>query len=253
MSWFPQVTQFPARKMVRRRTIATEAADGSMLKLADGGAWEVQWELELKGLTVEEWAALDQLFEQTRGQAGSFTYFDPFGNLLQATEELNATAWTHSGSLALLPGRPDPFEGTQATRAAGAGWIEQAVAAPGGYQYCLSVYARSEAASGVTLSERAGTGVAERRFAIGPAWRRIELPCRLAEASESVSFRIAVEGPADLYGPQAEAQAGASAYKRSGARSGVYANARFASDELRLQSEGLGAYSCLVRIRAGLD
>jgi hypothetical protein len=114
------------------------------------------------------------------------------------------------------------------------------------------VYARSDTTPGVTLYEEAGAQTVSLRFALGPAWRRLEFPCKLAQAAETVTFGALVEAGAtvDLFGFQVEAQTGASAYKRTGARSGVYANAAFAVDALEMRSKGPGAHSCAVRIRA---
>jgi hypothetical protein len=259
MDFFPQlatgsVTQFPSEKTVRRRTVVTEAADGSTLKLADAGAGEVEWELTLRGMTAAEWTAVERLFERAAGRAGTFTFLDPFDNLLTWSEELNATAWTRPNGLALTPGMADPLGGQKATRTSGGGWIEQSVAAPGGYQYCVSVYARSAANCEVTLYAKAGTKRVERVFMAGPAWRRLAFACRPEQATESVSFGIELPPTAvDVFGVQAEPQAGASAYKATGARSGVRPNTSFASDALEMTSEGLNAYSCSVRLRAGMD
>lgn len=253
MVYFPQIVQFPCRKTVQQRTVVNEAADGSQVKLADPAGGLVEWELTLEGMTGAEWAALEQLFEGVKGGAGSFAFLDPFGNLLAWSEELSATAWTHSPGLQLSAGISDPLGGTGATRVTGGGWLEQSVAAPGSYQYCVSVYGRSDSAARVRLYERAGSGSASREFALTPAWRRLEFPCRLAQATEAASFRIEVEGTADLFGAQAEAQVGASAYKRTCAGGGVYAEAAFAEDVLEMRSEGPNAYSARVRIRARLD
>ncbi|MGD0015534.1 MAG: hypothetical protein ABSD56_14105 [Bryobacteraceae bacterium] len=260
MLYFPQLStgstaQFPCLKRIRERTVATEAEDGSVVKLFDPGGSAVEWELELDGLSGEEWAALEGLFQNAEGRAGSFVFLDPLGNLLSWSEELAATAWEKAGTVGLTGGVSDPLGGSSATRATSSGaqgWIEQAIAAPGSYQYCLSVYARSDTAPTVTLYERAGAETANLRFALAPAWRRLEFPCKLAQAAETVTFGARLEAGAtvDLFGFQVEAQTGASAYKRTGARSGVYANACFAVDVLEMRSEGPGAYSCAVRIRA---
>jgi hypothetical protein len=51
----------------------------------------------------------------------------------------------------------------------------------------------------------------------------------------------------DVFGIQAEAQAGASTYKSS-TTSGVYENARFRDDELKITSSGVNRHSCTVNI-----
>ena len=47
---------------------------------------------------------------------------------------------------------------------------------------------------------------------------------------------------------QVEAQLAASPYKRTGARAGVYSNARFASDELTVTAQSTDVYDAVIQI-----
>jgi hypothetical protein len=157
--------------------------------------------------------------------------------------------------LEMAAGVLDPFGGSGATqvrnRGEGAGEIGQRLPVPAAFQYAVSVYVRSEGEERIRLFAEAGATRMSQEFRIGPAWRRVVHSVRLGGAEEEVRFGLSVPGGAvvELYGAQVEAQAGASAYKRSGA-GGVYESARFAEDVLKVNTDGPGLHSASVRIQA---
>ena len=259
MLYFPQlasgaVSQFPCRKHVRQRTLVNALADGSEVKLFDAGACRVEWQVDLASLTNAEWDAIRELFGAVEGQLGTFTFLDPFGNLLSWSEEPGAAAWAKDAGLTLTAGVEDPRGGTSATRIANSSGtarsVGQTAAVPSWYRYCFSVWARSEAAGQATLWMSAGAESAQQNLAVGPAWRRLVLGAQLTTRQATASFGVTIPGGAtvELFGLQVEAQVGASSYKATGAQSGVYANVSFLSDVLEMTSEAPGIYSCPVRI-----
>ncbi len=261
MAYFPQLVtgaagQFPAKRRTVRRTVVNEAADGRVLKLTDAAASAVEWDLELKGLTDAEWGAIEMLFEAVEGRLGTFAFLDPFDNLLKWSEDLTASVWAAGLGLALTAGVADPFGGTGATSVAntgaGAAAVSQSINAPGWYSYAVSVYARSAAATQVTLYQSAGGDLASHTFDIGPVWRRIEYGAQFANSEENVQFGAGVPAGStvELFGFQAEPQVRASGYKKTTSRSGIYANATFAEDTLARTTSGLNNNSCSLRIRA---
>jgi hypothetical protein len=72
----------------------------------------------------------------------------------------------------------------------------------------------------------------------------------LPSAAEAVAFRIVLPASAtvDVFGPQIEAQASPSAYKKTLAQAGVYPNARFDQDSLGDRLTGVGRHSGDIRI-----
>ena len=260
MLCFPQlltgaVGQFPGGKVIRRRTVVNETEDGRTVKLGDAAAGEVEWVLELKGLADSEWEAIENLFEVVEGRLGTFTFLDPFGNLLSWSEDLSAAVWQKSQGVSIAKGYEDPLGGLGAcavmNAGVGEGKVSQVLAAPGWYGYCLSVYARSAEPGAVRLFVSTPSAAAEKEAAIGPTWRRVELSTNLYAADETVEFGawIAPGRTVELFGFQVEPQVGASKYKKSTSRSGVY-RAWFAQDELVRTAHGLNDNSCTVRIRA---
>lgn len=261
MLYFPQfatgaVSQMPCTKRLMRRTVANETGDGSLLKVFDAGGSAVEWEMELAGLDANEWGEVDDLFEATEGRLGTFVFLDPFGNLLGWSEDLSAAVWSKDSGLAVTAGVADGFGGNRASRVQNQAQAEQGVrqtaAVPAWFQYCLSVYARSDQPCVVRLFATASQGTASTRFLAGPNWRRFEFSTQPGGTAEAVTFGVAVEagGQVELYGLQAEPQRGASAYKRTTTRNSLYPSTSFATDELKMRSDGPGEYSCRVRIRA---
>ncbi len=260
MLCFPQLltgatAQFPGGKRVLRRTVVNEAADGSRVKLGDATEGELEWVLELKGLAETEWDAIEGLFETVEGRLGSFTFLDPFGNLLRWSEDLNTAVWQRTAGVSAVGGGEDPLGGFGAFLVSnggdGAGKISQSVAAPGWYSYCVSVYVRSSEASSVKLFASTQSTAAEKQFRAGPKWHRLEHSVKLAASEETIEFG-AILGPGsavDLFGFQVEPQAGASGYRKTTGRGGVY-TASFAEDELLRTAEGKDNSGCTLRIRA---
>lgn len=261
MLYFPQLTpgtavQFPCTKKIIQRTVVNQELDGGTVKLFDPAACRVEWELKFAGLTSDEWNAIEQLFNTSAGQLGSFCFLDPFGNLLCWSEELSAAAWTNGPAIQTSGGVADPLGNSGATRVTNAGAAEQSlsqtVSVPGSLQYCLSVYARSDAASSVRLFATAETNEATLTYLTGPQWSRVALSTALGVEADSVTFGAAIPAGAvvELFGFQVDAQPGASSYKATTTNSGVFANASFLDDELQMTSNALGEFSTTLTIGA---
>jgi len=125
--------------------------------------------------------------------------------------------------------------------------IRQTLDVPGGYQYCLSVYARQSEESGARITLLAGNR--RKEFRLASTWTRIFLTGSGSEQDESVSFGVAVPTQAvEICGLQVEAQPGPSGYKRTGAQGGVYTGARFKDDALVFSTDDLNHHSCRVTI-----
>lgn len=260
MPWFPQLNtganvQFPIRRRIARRTVLTDQPGGSVVKLADPDAAYAEWELAFEGLTSDETGAIEALFAACEGRRGEFVFLDPLDNLLAWSDELSADAWNKDAGLWLGGGYLDPLGGTRAARAGGVGEIHQTIAAPSTFQYCFSVWARTDAAAELALIARAGAEERERVVTVNTAWRRFEYPTRLETSGDAITFGVRLAGGAEieLFGAQVDAQLGASKYKRTASRAGVYRAARFADDALEITTHGPNSHSCRVRVRAAME
>ena len=258
---FPQLATgataaYPVTRMNVTRTVVNALGDGSTVVFADPDAGMREWELRAAELTQNEWTAIDTLFQAVSGRFGTFTFLDPFGNLLLHSEEFGDPAWNNGPLIQLTPGVSDPLGSTRATQAvnagSAAGELVQTLAVPGNFRYTLSVWAKTTGVSNVTLSATTLGGSATRSVALTNQWVRTSLEVALGLSTESVAFGVVLDVGAivDLFGMQVEAQPGASDYKKTGGSGGVYDAARFAEDELTVTAKGTDVFDAVVRIMA---
>ncbi|HZT34217.1 MAG TPA: hypothetical protein VFA33_30275 [Bryobacteraceae bacterium] len=255
MACFPQLatgatSQYPVQKRRSARTVMNACLDGSTLKWADPAGVVTEWELHFAELTDEELAALETFFLSMEGTLGSFTFLDPAGNLLCWSEDLAQPAWTKDPLLTVTGGIDDAWGGKRGFRLQNTGGgsqrLEQTLAAPAGYCYALSLYARSLQGAKVRLLR--GTEASECQIAA--AWRRLVFAGQSQSNADNIAFGVELDAGAvvDVCGLQVEAQPWASPYKRSNAKGGVYTDARFSTDSLEITTEGPGQHGCVLRV-----
>lgn len=256
---FPQLSTgaaalYPLTKTSRQRTVVNTLGDGSTDVYADPDARSLGWEIHAKGLTAVEWAAIEALFEAAAGMWQAFTFLDPAGNLIAESETFHASAWTNGALIDLTAGANDPFGTTRATLVENVGQgteaVAQTLAVPGNFHYCLSVWARTDSGTSVTLTISTAGGSASKTFALGTQWARISLAANLGQNTDSVTFeaQLSAGGTIDLFGMQVEAQLGPSDYKQTGTSGGVYANARFGADKITVTAQGTDVYDAVLQI-----
>jgi len=245
MRCFPQLAQFPVQRRRLARTVVNECADGRRLKVADAAGGGVEWRLRFQELSDEEAAALRTFFTESEGGLGSFTFLDPVDNLLRWSEGLDQAVWEKGPMLSLQSGDGRIWQASNTGGAAQA--ITQLVEAPAEYCYCLSVWVRGGGT--VTLMRGEARGTRQ----LKTEWRRVTLSAQGPVAGDSVTFGLELPagGAVELFGMQVEAQWGASAYKRTASRGGVYEGARFDQDELVMTSPGPGRHECELKVVHG--
>jgi hypothetical protein len=261
MLYFPQLStgavgQFPIQKRRKSRTVVNEGWGGARFKLADQGAAAVEWTLDFTTLTDNERALVEQLYGDVEGRLGDFTFLDPTDNLLCWSEKLDEAVWERNLLLTIAAEVADPRGGSSANRVSNTGVaalrIQQTINGPGRYQYGFSVEARSDQNQQLTMIRSTATETQSAAFSVGPDWRPTLLSGRFTGPDEAVTFGFEI-GPGysvDLFGVQVEAQPGASGYKKTFSRSGVYPNARFLDDSLSVTADGPNQHSCRIRIHA---
>ena len=263
MLYFPQletgnVSHYPLTRRHVTRTIVNTAEGGHSIRTADLGASQISWDLTYSGLSTQEWASIEQLFERVQGRFGTFTFIDPTSNLLSWTEDFSKSVWTADPLLQLTPGQQDPVGGTNATRvtntAQTAQRLVQQIDAPASYQYCFSAYVRSAQTGTAKLLESATGGELLQPCAPGAGWSRVVLHGRLTAQTNGVAFGIELPagGQVDVFGVQLEAQSGAGTYKKNIDLGGVYPNSRFDLDELTVTTTGPNQHSSQITIISNL-
>ena len=264
MLYYPQLTsgtlsQFPVGRAMQVRTIANQMPGGGSIRAADSGAGAIRWQLHYAGLTDIEWSAIDQLFESCEGRLNRFTFLDPTDNLLMWSQDWTQKAWSPDPLIAVATGVQDPLGGTagmQVTNNAQTSQrVMQTTSGPSWFQYCLSLFLRSDAACVVQLVISTSGHESLSPFTVGPSWTRVAASTALSVAQDGVSFGIQLSAGVRIYafGAQAEAQPAASPYKRTTDLAGVYANARFDTDSLSRSNDGLNQNSCVVSLVSNLS
>jgi hypothetical protein len=245
MRCFPQVAQYPVRRRRLARTVVNESADGRRLKVADAAACGTEWRLRFSELTDGEAALLQTFFEESEGRLGAFTFLDPVDNLLRWSEGLDQAVW-EKGPLVGIHSNDGRIWQVSNTGAASQA-ITQLVEAPAEYCYCLSVWVRG---SGTVTLVRGDERAARQ---VGGSWRRVTFSAEGQSQGDGVHFGLELGpgGALELFGMQVEAQLGASAYKRTLSRGGVYEGVRFDQDELVMTSPGPGRHECEIKVLHG--
>ncbi|MBM3725503.1 MAG: hypothetical protein FJW40_08775 [Acidobacteria bacterium] len=263
MLTFPQLSsgamgQFPLKARVSRRTVTNRGAGGSLVQWVDPSWAFVEWDLRRDDLSASEWEAVEMLFADTEGGLLPFTFLDPMDNLLRWSEDLASAVWVKGSGIQLTAGLADPLGTTRAVRVRNTGAtpqrLSQTIAAPADMTYCFSAYLRASAATTARLVRASGVSE-EKAAAAGSAWRRFATSGNLGGAGTTMTFSVDLDPGAevDVFGLQVDAQPAASPYKVTTNGSGVYPDARFGSDELRVTAGSLGLNSATVHIVARLE
>lgn len=231
---YPQMTQFPIVKRMRRRTVQNRAADGRAIKLADPAGEVTEWQLRYVDLSDGEIGALRQFFAEAEGSLNEFTFLDPTANLLAWSDQLNEPVWLKAPLLTVSGGR-------LTNTGAGPQTISQTIAGPEGYVYCWSAYVRAEQPTGVALF----AGSAATDHTATTEWRRLQLSSAVDDPT--FGLEIAAGGSVETRGLQVEGQTGASAAQIS-TRGGVYEGARLRDDTLAIETTDINRHSCTVNI-----
>jgi hypothetical protein len=257
---FPQVITggaglYPITKYRVQRTVRNQLSDGRTDTYSDTAAAYTVWQIDGKGLTRQEWDAIEGLFVQASGSLNTFTFLDPVGNLLTNSESLADNVWLKTAGLQLTTGVTDPLGTPRASKVVNAvqasGTVEQALAIPGSFHYCMSGWFRTTSGSKVALAIDAGTNEISQTFDLGAQWQRVFLSGNPHEApATSVTFAIRLLPGAmvEVFGLQAEAQLAPSEYKFTGPRGGVYKNARFATDQVVGRAQATDIHDTVIRV-----
>jgi hypothetical protein len=173
--------------------------------------------------------------------------------MLNNSTDLTMAAWQADPLLSVTPGAADPLGGTTAFTILNSGQVDQKIsqqmAAPAGFQYCLSVYACAQVATSIELGVSAVSSQSQ-SFPIGASWTRLINSTKLPDSQ--LGFTVSITIPAAqtvvVWGPQLEPQLSPSRYRPTAASGGVYQNAHLLGDSITFESESSGLFSTLVTI-----
>lgn len=261
MIYFPQLStgatgQFPIRKRRAGRTAVNIMPDGRTIKYADTGADLVEWRLQYEGLSDAEADSIRKFFESAEGRLNGFTLLDPADNLLAWSESLDQPAWEASSLLQIQSGIADPMGTSRATRITNNSQadlsLQQVLNAPGWFSYCFSLYARADQNTSFHLNLQTEAAIQTSACQARDAWQRFSTTSKFNTSAESITagLSIAPGNTTDIFGPQVEAQPGASAYKVTQGSGGIYATARFDADSFTLTTTAPNRNACQITLVA---
>jgi hypothetical protein len=261
--YFPQLRagaamQYPLSKELRYRTVLHDADAVSEQRSADDRAARVMWTLQLRGLNDSELAAIVGLYQQVRGSHGEFVFLDPEGNLLVHSEDLSNPTWQKTAGLSVVAAATGPAISTTGWRltapAGQPGEVWQARTLPAQFHWLLSMYARADTATDLTLLLRSSFGQQTRTVTLGTAWKRYWFGGAWWPAGEGIDagVRLPTGSTVEISALQLETQSAPSAFKATSDACGIFNEARFTNDELRVSSIAPECHEMTLRIEAPL-
>jgi hypothetical protein len=262
MRYFPHlgtgsVAQYPLIKKTTHHNIVNDTVDGHRIK-APSLMTTVEWSLTYVGLTSNEASLLKAFFEECEGRLNSFVFADPIDNLLARSEDLTDVVWNRDPLIQAQSGVLDPLGTTRAYRLTNLGQaqqgIRQVVSSSAAYNYCFSLYARSNIPSFIRLRSSAFPASHEKTFECNSNWRRLNMTSSLGIEQGPVLFELVLGAGSvvEVFGFQVDAQVEPSAYKTTTNRGGVYDDARFNSDSIALSADGAEQFSTQLTILSRL-
>jgi len=257
MLYYPQlasgaVSQFPVSRNARLRTVSNQLPGGFSIRMADGGAQKVQWQLRYAGLTDGERASIESLFGASEGQLNTFVFLDPTANLLQWSEDWTQAVWAADPLLQVSGGIAGPFGGTGAIQltniAQASQHIVQNTSGPSGFVYSYSVYVRSAVATTIQLVMTTTGQTILTPITTSASWLRVTASGNLSVQQSGIAFGIQLPAGAqvDVFGAQVEAQPAAGLYKKTIDLGGVYTQTRFSADLLTVSATAPNQHACQV-------
>jgi hypothetical protein len=241
---YPQISQYPIRRVRHTRTITNTLEDGSRIALSDPLAATTRWNLSYTGLSDAELSVIQTFFESVEGRLNSFSFADPAANLLLWSEDYSQTVWQRNSLLQLGAAIGDPLGSSRATRITNTGSgdlnMVQTVQVPETWTCCLSVYLRSE----VTQTLHLICDSNALAVTAGPDWSRFQYTC----SGSDFGIVFPAGSSIEVFGAQVDAQAAASTYIPTNSSGGIYPNTRFDSDTLRVRMDSPNSNSCDVSL-----
>src|SRR5579872_6300649 len=87
------IARYPMARQRRYSTKQVDFADFSRQAAPLLSTPLMNWDITLSQLTDAEFADINQFFDQQQGSNGTFTFVDPWDNLLQYSETFENSAW----------------------------------------------------------------------------------------------------------------------------------------------------------------
>jgi hypothetical protein len=247
------LAHLPVELSIEKITRATRFPDGSLLFAASEARTRYSWLLRYENLNPQEWQRLLDFITASKRGASSFTFYDPIGNLLAQSNNLEDSIWLASPGLTVDPildaDQSNAFILTNATAQPLA--LSQSVSIAGPFTTCFSLRAKwaGGANFSLALSDAAQTSSVSRS---ATAWARHHVRLTSSGAPETRMVSIVVPPTTQIIvaAPQLEIAAHPGVPLETGAQSGVFPNSWLAQKSFDTRSAAPGAHSITLRIES---
>lgn len=264
MIYYPQIgtngmmVQLPFSQTYSHLTSVSELDSGPRQSYAWRPNPLKAWDLTYAALEPIEYETLLNFFLGQQGRYAEFTFLDPGGNMVPASENFADASWEKDATVvgASVAG---PFSGSVGTTITGTtnGMLASTVLPGGGaiaLLLCGSVYVLSPSAGALVLGfiDSGFTLLASQSCSL-PAnqWTRISFAATLTSL---LPVRLLIgglnswNGPLSLFGAQVAPLGAAGAYVRTPGNYGVHSYVRFDTDPLAPQYVGPGQIALKLRL-----
>ncbi len=264
MIYYPQIgtngmmVQLPFGQTFSHLTSVSELDSGPRQSYAWRPNPLKAWDLSYAALEPIEYETLLGFFLEQQGRYGEYTFLDPGGNMVPASENFADASWQPS-SVALGASVAGPFSGSLGTTITGTtnGMLAATVLPAGGalgLLLCGSVYVLSPSGGSLVLAfVDSGSTLLASQGCILPAnqWTRISFAAQITSLLP-VLFQIgglaSWNGPLSLFGAQVSPLGAAGPYVRTPGNYGVHSSVRFDTDPLMPQYVGPGQIVLKLRL-----
>ncbi|WP_031498582.1 hypothetical protein [Bryobacter aggregatus] len=247
------LSQMPVRLELNRIAPANRFLDGSILYAASDAKLQYNWTLRYDDLSEAEWQRFTDFFAAIATGSEAFTFYDPLGNLLADTGNLESSSWIRPAGLALQSfSDPDVDKAYIVTNPTSAPLVlSQAVNVAGGFQTSFSLLVRWAGGMPFALAQSDGAQRLEQHFQ-ATGWTRHFVAMKGVTSSASRSAEIVVLPTTQLIiaAPQLEIAAAPNAYSETGGHGGVFPQAWIGQKKLELQSPTPGGHSITLQIES---
>jgi hypothetical protein len=233
------LAQFPVEYESQRRGPHNVFRGGAAIFSPAESRLKSRWALSFGHLSNGERDRMEEFLALAEGEGKSFLFFDPLGNLLQHSMDLENPVWVRSGAVDVAAFEDPQLGAAFVLTNSGTGWgsLEQTISFGHGFLGCFSlglkwdspVQVRLRIADADGQSELATSAMESRRAAI-------KRKAAATVASSTVSIQLAPNSQIIVAAPQLEIGAQASAYFPTGQRSGVVEKAYLRQDSYRWTS-----------------
>ena len=247
------LAQLPVELSIENLTRATRFPDGSLLFAANEARTRYTWLLRYQNLNPQEWQRVLDFIAATQRGSASFTFYDPIGNLLAHSVNLEDSIWLAPPGLIVDPivdaNQSNAFILTNPTAQSLA--LSQSVSVAGPFTTCFSIRAKWAGGANFSLGLTDGIQSASASRTAG-AWTSHYVRLSSSGTPESRMASISVPPATQIIvaSPQLEIAASPGAPLQTGSQSGIFSNSWLAQKSFDTQSLAPGAHSITLRIES---